>query len=223
MRINFKNVDKNFGLIDALKNISFDIGSGDFVFLFGPSGSGKSTIIKLILSQLQPSAGQIKIGSYDLTTASKKDIDALRKKIGIIFQDYQLINDKSLEENIALNMDIAGFPSQEIPSKIDEVIKKVNLSSRRLLYPSQLSGGELQRAALARALSTDPKIILADEPTGNLDQKNSWNLVNLLKDINQKQHCTVLMATHDVEIVKSMGKKVIYLQEGRIVKNLKLN
>ncbi|MBU3935654.1 ATP-binding cassette domain-containing protein [Patescibacteria group bacterium] len=222
MRINFKNVDKNFGLIDALKDISFDINSGDFVFLFGPSGSGKSTIIKLILSQLQPSAGQIKIGSYDLATTNKKDIDALRKKIGIIFQDYQLINDKSLEENIALNMDIAGFPSQQIPGKIDEVIKKVNLSSRRFLYPSQLSGGELQRAALARALSTDPKIILADEPTGNLDQKNSWNLVNLLKDINQKQHCTVLMATHDVEIVRSMGKKIIYLQDGRIVKNLKL-
>ena len=219
MRIVFKNVAKNFGLIDALKDVNFKVNSGHFVFLFGPSGSGKSTIIRLILSQIKPTGGQIMIGNHNLSQSSKKEIDSMRKKIGVIFQNYQLIADKSLEENIALNLDIVSYPKQKIQSKIDEVIKKVDLGTRRLLYPSQLSGGELQRAALARALATDPAIILADEPTGNLDKKNSWMLVKLLKDINQKSHCTILMATHDADIVQSMGKRVINLQKGQIIKN----
>ena len=218
MRIVFKNVNKNFGLINALKDVNLKVNSGDFVFLSGPSGSGKSTIIKLILSQIKPTSGQIIIGDHSLLPGAKKEIDSIRKKIGVIFQNYQLIADKSLEENIALNLDIVSYPKEKIQSKIDEVIKKVDLGTRRLLYPSQLSGGELQRAALARALATDPEIILADEPTGNLDQTNSWMLVKLLKDINQKSHCTILMATHDDDIVRSMGKKVIYLQNGRIIK-----
>jgi len=222
MRIVFKQVSKNFGFIDALKDIDFEVKSGEFAFLFGPSGSGKSTIIKLILSQITPSSGQITIGQHQLATIGKKDIDNIRKKIGIIFQDYQLIPDKSIEENIALSLDITAHPKDKVQSKVDEVIKKVNLATRRLLYPSQLSGGELQRASLARALAINPEIILADEPTGNLDQQNSWNLVKLLKDVNQKQHCTVLMATHDVDIVKSLNKKVIHLQNGRIIKSKKI-
>jgi len=222
MRIVFKQVSKNFGFIDALKDINFEVKSGEFVFLFGPSGSGKSTIIKLILSQITTTNGQITIGKHQLATISKKDIDKIRRKIGIIFQSYQLIPDKSIEENIALSLDITSHPKDKIQSKVDEVIKKVNLTTRRLLYPSQLSGGELQRASLARALAINPEIILADEPTGNLDRQNSWNLVKLLKDINQKHHCTVLMATHDVDIVKSLNKKVIHLQNGRIVKSKKI-
>jgi len=222
MRIVFKQVSKNFGFIDALKDIDFEVKSGEFAFLFGPSGSGKSTIIKLILSQITPSNGQITIGKHQLSTVGRKDIDDIRKKIGIIFQNYQLIPDRSIEENIALSLDIISHPKDKIQSKVDEVIKKVNLTTRRLLYPSQLSGGELQRASLARALAINPKIILADEPTGNLDRQNSWNLVKLLKDINQKHHCTILMATHDVDIVKSVNKKVIHLQSGRIIKSKKI-
>ena len=222
MRIVFKQVSKNFGFINALKDVDFKVKSGEFAFLFGPSGSGKSTVIKLILSQITPTSGQITIGKHQLSTISKKDIDNIRKKIGIIFQNYQLIPDRSVEENIALSLDITSHPKDKIQAKVDEVIKKVNLTTRRLLYPSQLSGGELQRASLARALAINPEIILADEPTGNLDRQNSWNLVKLLKDINQKHHCTVLMATHDVDIVKSLDKKIIHLQNGRIVKSKKI-
>ena len=222
MRIVFKQVSKNFGFIDALESVDFEVKSGDFVFLFGPSGSGKSTIIKLILSQIAPSEGQITVGKHQYSNIHKREIDNIRKKIGIIFQNYQLIPDKSIEENIALSLDIISYPKEKIQSKVDEVIKKVNLTTRRLLYPSQLSGGELQRASLARALAIDPEIILADEPTGNLDQQNSWNLVKLLKNINQKQKCTVIMATHDVDIVKSLNKKIIHLQNGRIIKSKKI-
>jgi len=217
MQIVFKHLSKNYGLISALKDIDFTVKSGEFVFLSGPSGSGKTTIMKLILSQIQPSQGDILIGEYALSGAKKKDIDDIRKKIGVIFQDYQLVADKSLEENIALVLDIVDYPDQKIQSRIDQVIEQVGLSNRRFLYPSQLSGGELQRAALARALAIEPKIILADEPTGNLDSKNSWNLVKLLKEINQKNHCTIIMSTHDDDIVKSLGKRVISLKKGQII------
>jgi cell division transport system ATP-binding protein len=217
MQIVFKHLSKNYGLISALKDIDFTVKSGEFVFLSGPSGSGKTTIMKLILSQIQPSQGDILIGEYALSGAKKKDIDDIRKKIGVIFQDYQLVADKSLEENIALVLDIVDYPGQKIQSRIDQVIEQVGLSNRRFLYPSQLSGGELQRAALARALAIEPKIILADEPTGNLDSKNSWNLVKLLKEINQKNHCTIIMSTHDDDIVKSLGKRVISLKKGQII------
>jgi len=218
MRIVFKHLTKNYGLISALKEIDFKIKSGEFVFLAGPSGSGKSTILKLILSQIKPSQGNILIGDYGLSNISKRDLDAVRQKIGVIFQDYQLVTDKSIEENIALVLDIVDYPRQKIQTRIDQVIDQVGLSNRRFLYPSQLSGGELQRAALARALAIEPEIILADEPTGNLDPKNSWNLVKLLKDINQTNHCTILMATHDADIVKSLGKRIINLKKGKIVK-----
>jgi len=218
MRIVFKHLTKNYGLISALKEIDFKVKSGEFVFLAGPSGSGKSTILKLILSQIKPSQGNILIGDYGLSNISKRDLDAVRQKIGVIFQDYQLVADKSIEENVALVLDIVDYPRQKIQTRIDQVIDQVGLSNRRFLYPSQLSGGELQRAALARALAIEPEIILADEPTGNLDPKNSWNLVKLLKDINQTNHCTILMVTHDADIVKSLGKRIINLKKGKIVK-----
>ncbi len=222
MSIVFSNVDKNFGLIDALQGIDFTVKPGEFIFLFGPSGAGKSTVLKLILSQMQPTSGQVTVSGSDLATASKKEIDNIRRKIGVVFQDYQLIPDKSLEENIALSLDIISYPKDQIQPKIDQVIKQVNLDTRRLLYPSQLSGGELQRAALARALAIEPEIILADEPTGNLDQENSKNLVNLLQDINQKHRCTIIMATHDKHIVDSLAKKrVINLYEGKMAKTKK--
>jgi len=216
MRIVFQHLSKNYGLISALKDVDFKVKSGEFVFLSGPSGSGKTTILKLILSQIKPSQGDILIGDYNLAGAGKKDIDDIRKKIGVIFQDYQLVVDKSLEENIALSLDIVGYPRQKVQTRIDQVVDQVGLSNRRFLYPSQLSGGELQRASLARALAIEPKIILADEPTGNLDSKNSWNLVKLLKEVNQKNHCTVIMATHDDDIVRSLGKRIISLKRGQI-------
>jgi cell division transport system ATP-binding protein len=219
MKIIFDKVDKNFGVINVLKDISFEIDQGEFVFIIGHSGAGKSTILKLILNQLKPNNGLISIDGVDISLGSKNEIDNIRRKIGVIFQDYQLIVDKSVEENIALILDIVSFPKEKIQAKIDEVIKQVDLNNRRYLFPSQLSGGELQRAALARALAIEPEVILADEPTGNLDPQNSWNLVKLLKDINEKNHTTIIMTTHNYEIVESLNKRQIEIKDGQI-KNL---
>ena len=219
MKLVFKDVDKNFGVISALKNVNFTIDPGEFVFIVGPSGAGKSTILKLILNQIKPSNGEILIDDVNLSLGTKSAIDNVRRKIGVIFQDYQLIMDKSVEENIALILDIVNYPKEKISAKIDEVINQVKLNNRRFLYPSQLSGGELQRAALARALAIEPKIILADEPTGNLDVVNTWNLVKLLKDINEKNHTTIIMTTHNQEIVNSLDKRQIEIKDGEVKKN----
>ena len=222
MKIVFDHVDKNFGLINALIDLSFEVDPGEFLFISGHSGAGKSTIIKLILNQLKASNGQVIIDGIDLASGTKNEINLLRRKIGVIFQNYQLIFDKSVEENIALILDIVDFPKNQIQEKIDEVIKEVGLESRRFLFPSQLSGGELQRAALARALAIEPELILADEPTGNLDSENSWNLLKLLKDINKKNGTTIIMTTHDNEIINSLNKRTIYLSSGKI-KSIKNN
>jgi cell division transport system ATP-binding protein len=221
MKIVFDQVDKKFGIVYALKDVSFEIDQGEFVFITGNSGAGKSTILKLILNQLKPSSGKILLGDVDLSQDNKYEINNTRRKIGVVFQDYQLIMDKTIEENIALILDIINYPSEKIQSRIDKVIKEVNLGSRRFLFPSQLAGGELQRASLARALAIEPEVILADEPTGNLDPENSWNIVNLLKDINKENKTTVIMTTHNNEIVESMGKRVIKLDEGKIIKDYK--
>ncbi|MFA5532664.1 MAG: ATP-binding cassette domain-containing protein, partial [Candidatus Shapirobacteria bacterium] len=178
-------------------------------------------ILKLILNQLKPTSGQILIDDIDVVLGTKDQIDNIRRKIGVIFQDYQLIFDKSVEENIALILDIVSYPKDRIQEKIDEVINQVGLESRRFLFPSQLSGGELQRAALARALAIEPEIILADEPTGNLDSENSWNLVKLLKDINKNSNTTIIMTTHNLEIVESLNKRKIEIINGEIKKEPK--
>lgn len=219
MKVIFDHVDKNFGIIHALKDISFEIDQGEFVFITGNSGAGKSTIIKLLLNQLKPTSGTIMLGDINLSHGNKDDIDKTRRKIGVVFQDFQLIPDKTVEENIALILDIVNYPKEKIQSRIDYVIKEVGLGTRRFLFPAQLAGGEMQRAALARALSIEPEVILADEPTGNLDPENSWNLVKLLKEINKDNNTTIIMTTHNSDIVESLGKRIINLNEGEITKN----
>jgi len=221
MKVILENVSKNFGSIRALKNINFKVDEGEFVFIEGPSGSGKSTLLKLILHQIRPTSGIIIVDGVDYANCHKSKVDRIRKNIGVIFQNYQLISDKSVEENIAINLEIIGLSDYQIDSRIESVLTKVNLLSRRHLFPNQLSGGELQRAALARALAVEPKLILADEPTGNLDIENSWNLIKLLKQINDKQKTTIIMATHNLEIVNSLNKRKIYLKDGEIVKDSK--
>lgn len=212
MKIVFDKVSKNYGLINVFKNLDLKIKPGDFVFVTGPSGSGKSTLVKLILNQVKPTSGEIIIDDYHLNSIKdKKVIDRIRKKIGVIFQDFQLINDLTVEENIALALDIVGYPSSKIPSRIDEVVKMVKLQHRYFLFPSQLSGGELQRASLARALAIEPEVILADEPTGNLDPANAWNLVKILQEINEKFNTTIVMTTHNLDVIESLDKKVIHL------------
>lgn len=209
MEIKFESVTKNYGPISAIKDLSFTVTQGDFVFITGPSGSGKSTIIKLILNQIKPSSGQILVNNHSPKT--QLEIDQNRRKIGVIFQDFQMITDLTIEENIALNLDIVDFPPDQRLFAIDTSLKKMKLQNRRFLFPSQLSGGELQRACLARAIAISPQLILADEPTGNLDAINAWNLIKYLKQENEKRGTTIIMTTHHFDIVKSLNKKVIKL------------
>jgi len=220
MKIIFDKVTKNYGPINVFRDLELKINPGDFVFITGPSGSGKSTLIKLILNQIKPSSGDILIDGKALNhLKDKNEIDKIRRKIGVVFQDYQLINDLTIEENIALNLDIVGYPAAKAPSRIDEVIKMVKLQHRHFLFPSQLSGGELQRACLARALSIEPEVILADEPTGNLDPANAWNLLKILQDINEKFKTTIIMTTHNMDFVESLDKKVIKLGKNETHEN----
>ena len=217
MNVKFINVSKSFGSINAVTDINLEINSGDFVFIIGPSGAGKSTLLKMILHQFYPTSGEVYLDGQILNPKNKNNLDKIRQNIGVIFQDYQLIIDKTIEENIALALDINNVPQNEIPERVEKVINQVNLNSRRHLFPSQLSGGELQRAALARALAIQPKIILADEPTGNLDTENAWNLIKLIKDINEQSGTTIVMTTHNLDIIKSLSKRVIVMSGGSIV------
>lgn len=218
MKIEFKKVSKDYGIVSALKKITFSIDSGEFVLLIGHSGAGKSTILKLILNQIHASSGDILINE-NIWGFNKKLIDQTRRKIGVIYQDYQLIPDKSIEENIALALDIVSYSPSQIQARIDYVIKQVGLSTRRFLFPSQLSGGELQRATLARALAIEPEAILADEATGNLDVNNSWKLIKLLKQINKENNTTVIVATHDPDLIESLNTRTITLKDGKITKD----
>ncbi len=214
MEIVFDNVTKNYGPINVFRDLDLKIKAGDFIFVTGPSGSGKSTLIKMILNQVKPSSGHVIIDGQKLSAIKdKREIDRIRKKIGVIFQDFQLINDLTIEENIALALDIVGYPEDKISSRINEVVKLVKLQHRYFLFPSQLSGGELQRASLARALSVEPEVILADEPTGNLDPTNAWNLIKILQEINEKFKTTIVMTTHNMDFIESLDKKVIKLDK----------
>ena len=219
MKIKFEKVSKKYGSISAIKSVNFEINKGDFIFIVGPSGAGKSTIVKMLLNQVKPSVGRVLVNDIDLSLGKKNEINDIRVKTGVIFQDFQLINDKTIEENIALNLDIAAWPQLKIPARIEEVLKITGLKNRRHLFPSQLSGGELQRTALARALSNEPELIIADEPTGNLDIENSWNIIKILKDVNQKNKTTVIMATHNLDVVNSLKRRIIYLKNGEIEKD----
>jgi cell division transport system ATP-binding protein len=221
MNVAFKHVIKNYGIINAIKDVDFEISSGEFVFLVGPSGAGKSTLLKLILNQIKPSSGEVIVDGLPINNIDKKTIDKIRRQIGVIYQDYQLIMDKTVEENIALALDIIGSAADKVSEKIETVINQVGLNSRRHLFPSQLSGGELQRASLARALAVDPKIILADEPTGNLDTENAWNLIKLIKDINEQMGTTIIMTTHNLDIIESLDKRIITLKNGEILNDTK--
>ncbi|MFA6007153.1 MAG: ATP-binding cassette domain-containing protein [Candidatus Shapirobacteria bacterium] len=214
MEIIFDKVTKNYGPINVFQDLDLTISPGDFIFVTGASGTGKSTLIKLILNQIKPSSGDVMIDGQAVNhLKNKNEIDKIRRKIGVIFQDFQLINDLTIEENIALALDIVNYPAAKIPSRINEVIKLVKLQHRHFLFPSQLSGGELQRACLARALSIEPEIILADEPTGNLDPANAWNLIKIFQEINEKFKTTILMTTHNMDFVDSLNKKVIKLDK----------
>jgi cell division transport system ATP-binding protein len=217
----FENVTKEYpnGTV-ALQEVSFHVEPQEFLFITGPSGSGKTTVLRLMLSELQPSSGSIKINGEELISVKKKKLPELRRKIGAIFQDYKLIEDRTVFENVSLISEILKQGKEEIDEHVQEILGLVGLGEKSDLFPSQLSGGELQRTAIARALATQPQIIFADEPTGNLDEATSWEIINLLKKLN-KAGTTVIIATHNQAIINSLDKRNIELKEGRVVRDTK--
>ncbi|HXD20143.1 MAG TPA: cell division ATP-binding protein FtsE [Vicinamibacterales bacterium] len=200
----------------ALQDLTLTVDKGEFVFLTGPSGAGKSTLLRLLLCQEKPSEGEIFVNGHDLTTLSRRDIQEYRRGIGFIFQDFKLIPTRTVFENVAFVLEVLGVPSNQQRRRAHQVLKWVGLQHRINAYPRDLSGGEQQRIAIARALVNDPALVLADEPTGNLDPDLSLEIMNLLREINAGG-TTVLVATHDRELIRLVGRRTITLDQGRVV------
>ena len=220
--IEFKGVTKKYDHgVTALDNISLKIEKGEFVFLVGPSGSGKSTFLKLVIKEEDPTEGIININSRDLGKLKDSDVPYLRRKIGFVFQDFRLLYDKTVEENIVFALRVIEASEREIKTQLSSVLKQVGLEGKENSYPNQLSGGEQQRVALARALATRPPIIIADEPTGNLDANTAKGIMDTLYEIN-KNGTTIVVVTHDQNIIRNSNKRVIGLEKGKIVMDNKV-
>ena len=219
--IEFKNVSKKYdtGTV-AISNANFTIEKGDFAFLVGASGSGKSTLIKLILKEEEPTTGNIIINGKDTTFLKQSRIPYLRRSMGVVFQDFRLLLDKTVYDNVAFAMHVVRATPKHIRRQVPMVLSLVGLSVKAKMYPEELSGGEQQRVALARALVNNPSMIIADEPTGNLDPDTAWDIMNLLNDINMRG-TTVVVATHAKDIVDRMKKRVIEINKGEIVRDIK--
>lgn len=200
----------------AIKNLSLRIRKGEFVFIVGSSGSGKSTLIKLLLKETEPTSGKVYVNSKELTRMRRGLVPRHRRSIGVVFQDFRLLKDRNIFENVAFAQRIIGTPMRDIRRNVPAILSIVGLSDKIKSYPKELSGGEQQRVALARALVNNPVILLADEPTGNLDPKNSWEIISLLEEIN-KRGTTVIVVTHNQEIVNMMQKRVITMNKGVLV------
>lgn len=220
----FDHVHKEYeGQIEdsvALVNVSFQIQKGEFVFIVGPSGSGKSTMIRLMMREISPSGGNIYIAGKDLAKLRRRQVSKYRRNIGIVFQDFRLLPDRNVYDNVAFAQRVIGAPKREIPKEVSKVLHLVGLSQKYKSFPNELSGGEQQRVAIARALVNNPMIILADEPTGNLDPQNSYEIMSLLEEINRRG-TTVVIVTHDREVVDQMQKRVVTLQDGVIIEDKK--
>lgn len=203
----------------GIQNLSLHIEKGEFAFIVGPSGSGKSTIMRLLLKELDLTEGEILVNGYDLSHLSRKEVPYYRRKIGMVFQDFKLLENKTVFENIAFAMQIAEATNREIRRSVPWVLSMVGLQKKAKAYPSQLSGGERQRTSIARAIINNPQILIADEPTGNLDPNTAWDIMQILEDINARG-TTVIVVTHAKEIVNEMQKRVITLKNGSIIKDV---
>ncbi|MGD8307422.1 MAG: cell division ATP-binding protein FtsE [Ignavibacteria bacterium] len=215
--LSFNNVEFRYSNQTVFTDLNFELAEGEFAFLIGKSGIGKSTLLQLIYMNLLPNSGYVRVSEYDSKTIKPKQLPALRKKLGVIFQDFKLLQDRNVYENLAFVLEVTSTPRKDIRKKIDKVLSDVGLSNKRMNMPDQLSGGEQQRVSIARALLNDPILILADEPTGNLDPETSGEILGLLTDIN-KRGTAVLVATHNYEIVKKMNTRIIKLDDGQAFK-----
>ena len=217
--IEMNGVDKKYRRsTTALRDINVKVNQGDFVYIVGPSGAGKSTFIKLLYREEKATAGTIKVGKFDLNKLRRRDIPMLRRSIGVVFQDYKLLPKKTVFENVAYAMQVIGEKPRDIKKRVPEVLDLVGLKHKMRSFPHQLSGGEQQRVAIARAIVNNPKVLIADEPTGNLDPEISWEIMQLLERINL-QGTTILMATHNKQIVDTLRHRVIAIENGRIVRD----
>ena len=215
--IRLTNVHKQFeNGTKALKGVSMQIDDGEFVFLVGPSGSGKSTIIRLITGEIEVTSGRLMVNGYNLSDISVQQIPLMRRTLGVVFQDFRLIDKKTVSENLEVAMRAAGATGREIERRIPYILGLVGLMGKENMLPTQLSGGEQQRVAIARALANNPSVIIADEPTGNLDPDRSLEIMSLLEKIND-MGTTILVVTHELELVNRFGKRVVAIESGRII------
>ena len=214
----FENVSKHYKSNVALDNVSVRINKGDFVFLVGPSGAGKSTFVKLILKEIDADSGTVKVRDIDVTKLPSRGVPKLRRNIGIVFQDFRLLPKKTVYENVAFAMEIIHQPRKLINKNVPQVLNMMGIDDKADKYPDELSAGEQQRVAIARAIVNKPRILIADEPTGNLDPNTAWEIMQLLNEINQRG-TTILMVTHAKDIVDKMGKRVIAIENGHIVRD----
>lgn len=218
--IKLEHVSKSYSAgIPALNDVNLEIEEGEFVFIVGDSGSGKSTLIKLLLKELEPTEGVITIDGRRLSAIRHRQIPKFRRNLGVVFQDFRLLKDRNVYDNVAFAQRVIGAPVRESRKKVPQMLSMVGLAAKYKSFPKQLSGGEQQRVAIARALVNRPKILLADEPTGNLDSNNAWEIMKLLEEINERG-TTVVVVTHNMEIVKVMKKRVITIKKGVIVSDV---
>ncbi len=216
--ITFNNVSKKYGDNEVVREASFKINPGEFVSLVGKSGAGKSTLIKMLIGEERPSKGRIIFGQYEVNKLNDKELPELRRHMGIIFQDFRLLPKKTAYENVVFAMEVAGRPQREIEEVTPQVLDLVGLGTKTQNFIHELSGGERQRVAIARAMVNHPDVIIADEPTGNLDPINTWGIINLLMKINELG-TTVILATHNKEIVNQLEHRVISMEDGKIIRD----
>ena len=218
--IRFENLSKKYGSTVALEDISLEVKQGEFVFIVGPSGAGKSTLLRILTREIIPTSGKVLVGNVDIAKIKDSEIPNLRRRVGVVFQDFKLLDERSVFENVSLALEVLGKSDEEIKKQVEHILKLVEIWDQRNLFPRQLSGGEAQRTAIARAVVGKPDVLLADEPTGDLDPKTAWGVIQLLNEISS-WGTTIIMATHNQEIVNTLKKRVLAIKNGKIIRDSK--